>query len=505
MSKSLVAVELTGIRKSFGGHVALDNVSFAADFGEVHALLGENGAGKSSLMNVVCGLYSPEAGTIKIDGKVVDFSGPRDAVRNGIGMIHQHFKLVEKFTALENVLLALSATGEKVGAADVASKIRHIAKQLHSDIEPDRLVASMSIAERQRVEIIKALALGSRILILDEPTAVLTEDEATSLYKVMREIAAAGTCVIIVTHKLRDVRAVAKKATIMRQGKVVAVVDAATTDAAELTTLTVGSEIPTPRRSSKPSGEPVLMVERLSTAGHGRVELKETSFSVRAGEIYGIAGVGGNGQTELLDALSGVGNAADGYIHVYDSHSNRIDATRRTPRALLKLGLAWVPADRQSAALATRLSVEDNYAIAHLGKRTGSWAWLNRKAIKTLALEAIRQANVQGVRSPTQRVGLLSGGNAQKLVVARELSRQPRIIVAHSPCRGLDVRASAAVQQRLLEARDAGIAVVLISEDLDEVLAIADRIGVMSGGTIVAEFAAPASRQAVGDAMVNHI
>lgn len=504
MPNNQAAVELIGIRKSFGGFRALDDVDFTARYGEVHALLGENGAGKSSLMNVVAGLYGPEAGTINIDGQAVSFSGPRDAVNHGIGMIHQHFKLVNRFTVLENVLLALSATDRKASSATVVTRIREIAARLHSDVDVARVVGTMSIAERQRVEIIKALALGSRILILDEPTAVLTEKEAASLYEVMREIAAAGTCVIIVTHKLRDVRAVARQATIMRQGRVVATVDPATTDASQLTLMTVGSEVPAPRRSTKPSGNAVLDVEKLSSQGGGRVNLRDVSFQVRAGEIYGIAGVGGNGQTELVDALSGVCDIESGHVHI-DAKPGRVETTRLDPGALLKLGFAWVPADRQSDALATRLSVQDNYAVAHLGRSIGSWAWTNAASIRSLAAQAVENANVQGVRSLDQRVGLLSGGNAQKLVVERELSRKPGIIVAHSPCRGLDVRAAAAVQQRLLEARDQGIAVLLISEDLDEVLAIADRIGVMTAGTIMAEFTAPASRQAIGEAMVNHM
>jgi len=499
-----IAVELSGIRKTFGGFVALDDVSFTACYGQVHALLGENGAGKSSLMNILSGLYSPEAGSIQINAMPLSFSGPKDAVRAGVGMIHQHFKLVDKFTARENVLLALAVDRKKPNTQEVHQKILRLASRLHCEIDPNRIVGTMSVAERQRVEIIKALALGSRILILDEPTAVLTEKEASSLYEVMAEIAATGTCVIIVTHKLRDVKAVAAEAMIMRQGRVVATVDPKVTTTAELTTLTVGTEIPEPRRSTKPSGDCVLRIEGLS----GRDDagpLKGTSLQVRSGEIYGIAGVGGNGQTELVDALSGVGDIKDGQILVGTTSREWTDATRLSSAQLLDLGLAWIPADRQNCALATRLSVQDNYAIAHIRSGIGSRFWINRRAIRKLASQAVAAADVHGVRSLAQWVGLLSGGNAQKLVVERELSRSPKIIVAHSPCRGLDVRAAAAVHGRLLEARDNGIAVILISEDLDEVLAISDRIGVMSNGRIVAEFNAPGDRQAIGDAMVNHV
>lgn len=500
-----IAVELTDIRKTFGGFVALDNVSFTARYGQVHALLGENGAGKSSLMNILSGLYSPESGSILINGTPCSFSGPKDAVKMGVGMIHQHFKLVEKFTVRENVLLSLAVNPVRPTIQEATDKIREISRRLHCDIEPTRVVGTMSVAERQRVEIIKALALGSKILILDEPTAVLTEKEAASLYEVMAEIAASGACVIIVTHKLKDVNAVAAEATIMRQGKVVATVDPKDTSTAELTTLTVGTLIPEARRSTKPSGANVVQIKQLTSDPGQRVRLNQTSFEVRAGEIYGIAGVGGNGQTELVDALSGVGKIGSGQILVGTDNGSWTDVTTLGPSQLLKLGLAWIPADRQSCALAPRLSVQDNYAIAHMKSGIGSRFWINRSAMKKLASQAVQSANVQGVRSLGQWVGLLSGGNAQKLVVERELSRAPKIIVAHSPCRGLDVRASAAVQERLLKARDSGIAVILISEDLDEVLAISDRVGVMTDGKIVAEFATPANRQAIGDAMVNHV
>jgi len=497
------AVELVNIRKSFGNFIALDDVSFAAEAGAVHALLGENGAGKSTLMNVLAGLYAPDSGSVRLQGEACRLDGPLDAVRRGVGMIHQHFKLVLKFTVLENVRLALAAQEGSRDARAVEGRIHRMAGLLGADIDTSRRAGSLSIAERQRVEIIKALVLGSRILVLDEPTAVLTEAEAQALYQVMRNLAADGVCIIIVTHKLADVRAVASAATIMRQGRVVARVDPARVDAAELTQLTVGTGVPVPRRSAILPGAPCLRVTGLSSAADTRVNLDGAGFELRAGEIYGMAGIGGNGQTELVDILAGVGRPKSGRVELCGRDGWQ-DITRAAPRALLAQGLVCIPADRHHAAMAGRLSVAENFAVAHLGRALGSPFWVDRAAMTRLAAAAVAEADVQGVRSLGQRIGLLSGGNAQKLVVARELSRRPRVIVAHSPCRGLDARAAAAVQARLIEARDAGIAVLLISEDLDEVLAISDRIGVMSAGRVVAEFDAPASRTALGAAMVDH-
>ena len=501
-----VALELSGIRKSFDDFVALDDARLSVEFGEVHALLGENGAGKSSLMNVAAGLYSPDAGTIRVGGRECRFSGPRDAMQHGVGMIHQNFKLVKRFTVRENILLANPRGAFRRATAAIEREIREQAEALGFALDPARRVDTLSIAEQQRVEIVKALIAGARILILDEPTAVLTEGEAERLLTTVRGIALGGAAVILVTHKLRDVKSFAHRVTIMRAGRTIAVLDAAAADADELTTLTVGSNIVAPSRSSKPSGEPRLIVTGLAGRGtEGHSPLVEATFSVRAGEIYGIAGVGGNGQTELAQALVGDRLPAAGTIEIREPGAQKSAVTAATPRERRDRGVAAVPADRQSFGIATSLSITDNFCVGfvHDG-RFGSPMRTDRAGMKRAAQTAVAEFDVQGVRSLSQRAGTLSGGNMQKLILARELGRTPSIIVAHSPSRGLDVRACASVHRRLLAARDAGAAVLLISEDLDEVLSIADRVGVMTRGRIVAEFEPPVDRHAVGRAMVGH-
>jgi ABC-type uncharacterized transport system ATPase subunit len=502
-----VALELNGIRKSFDDFVALDDARLGVEFGEVHALLGENGAGKSSLMNVAAGLYSPDAGTIRVGGGECRFSGPRDAMQHGVGMIHQNFKLVKRFTVRENILLANPRGAFGRATAAIEREIRDKADALGFALDPARRVDTLSIAEQQRVEIIKVLIAGARILILDEPTAVLTEGEAQRLLATVREIAQGGAAVILVTHKLRDVKSFAHRVTIMRAGRTIAVLDAAAADADELATLTVGSNIVAPSRSSKPPGEPRLIVTGLAGRGsEGHSPLVEATFSVRAGEIYGIAGVGGNGQTELAQALVGDRLPAAGTIEIRGPGAQKSTAmTAATPRERRDHGVAAVPADRQSFGIATSLSITDNFCVGfvHDG-RFGSPMLIDRAGMKRAAQAAVAEFDVQGVRSLSQRAGTLSGGNMQKLILARELGRAPSIIVAHSPSRGLDVRACASVHRRLLAARDAGAAVLLISEDLDEVLSIADRVGVMTRGRIVAEFEPPVDRHAVGRAMVGH-
>lgn len=501
------ALELSAIRKSFGDFLALNDARMSVEYGEVHALLGENGAGKSSLMNVAAGLYSPDAGSIRIGDTLCRFSGPREAAQLGIGMIHQNFKLVKSFTVAENVLLANPRGAFRSGKKTIEREIREKADALGFDLDPARRVDSLSIAEQQRLEIIKMLVAGARIMILDEPTAVLTGDETHRLLATVREIAQRGAAVVLVTHKLRDVKAFAHKVTVMRAGKTVTTLDAQNATADELTMLMVGSNVVTPSRSTKAAGEPRLVVTGLaSSTVEGYTPLVDATFFVRSGEIYGIAGVGGNGQTELAAALVGGRLPSAGSIEIKEPGSPALTSvTNATPRQRRNHGMAAVPADRQSFGLASSLSIVDNFAIGFIHDgRFGSVARIDRTRMTRATRAAVAEFELQGVRSLWQRAGLLSGGNAQKLILAREFSRAPSIIVAHSPSRGLDIRACAAVHRRLLEARDADAAVVLISEDLDEVLSIADRIGVMTRGRIVAEFAAPADRQAVGRAMVDH-
>ena len=498
----VAALRLVGVRKSFDGFVALDDAEFEAKAGEVHALLGENGAGKSSLMNVAAGLYTPEAGEIFVNGQEVVLTGPRDATACRIGMVHQEFKLVRPFTVVENVLLANWRGRFAPGVRAIERQIEKQAAELGFAIDPRGRIDELSIAERQRVEIIKVLLAGARILILDEPTAVLTDEEAVRLLTTVRALAAGGAAVVLVTHKLGEVTAFTDRVTVMRGGRAVALLDSRATDAAELTRLAVGTTVAQPRRASSPPGEPRITVKGLQAArADGHVTVNDTSFYVRAGEIYGVAGVGGNGQTELVEALTGVRAPLAGSIAIESAD----DATGASPERLRDLGIACIPADRFGYGIAGGLSVVDNFCVGHINEGAyGSALRTNNSAMRTATADAVGAFDVQGVRSLRQRAALLSGGNAQKLIIAREFTRNPKVIVAHSPSRGLDVRACAAVHERLLKARSGGAAILLISDDLDEVLNLSDRIGVMTRGRIAAEFAAPADRQAVGRVMVHH-
>lgn len=502
------ALQLTGIGKSFDGFQALTDADFDARWGEVHALLGENGAGKSSLMNIAAGLYAPESGRMWVDDNPVQLGGPRDAARHRIGMVHQHFKLVKPFTVAENILLGHPlATGEgshrkRLGMLE--AQIRAKAGELGFDIDPRQRVARLSIAEQQRVEILKVLLAGARILILDEPTAVLTDAEAERLLSTVHALARSGAAVVLVTHKMADVKTYADRVTVMRGGRTVKTVDPRQVAVAELVQLTVGDSVAVPqrRRDGVTGGEPRLTVRGLrSAASGGRPALDGVDLQLKAGEIYGLAGVGGNGQGELAAALMGLDDAVEGDITLQGVGDLKAlsNAQRRS------LQFAAIPADRYGLALAGALTVAENFGIGqvHAGRYGSPWR-LDTRTLEADAQAAVEQFDVQGVRSLGQKAALLSGGNAQKLVLAREFSRAPRIVLAHSPSRGLDVRAGAEVHARLLAARDAGAAVLLISEDLDEVLALADRVGVMTRGRIVTEFEQPADRQAVGQAMTDH-
>jgi general nucleoside transport system ATP-binding protein len=496
------SLALKGIRKSFDGVVVLDDAEVSAHAGEVHALLGENGAGKSSLMNVAAGLYAPEAGHIIIDGVPVALSGPAEARSHGIGMVHQHFKLVTPFTVAENILLSNRTMTYRVGIKEISGAVREQASRLGFALDPDRRVDTLTVAQQQQVEIVKVLAGGARILILDEPTAVLTDAEAEALLATIRQLAKAGTAVVLITHKLNEVKRYADSVTIMRRGRTVATLDPSTTTAAELTQLTVGETQSLPARAQKESAGTRLNVGALTCArADGSLALQQATFFVRAGEIYGIAGVSGNGQSELAEALMGAREPTVGEIWVEE-----LGDVARVPISRARIAaVGMIPADRYSFALAGGLSLADNFAVAEVGSgRYGSLGLLDRAAMQRDASRAIADYDVQGVRSVRQKAALLSGGNAQKLVIAREFSRDPSVVVAHSPSRGLDARACNAVHQRLLSARDRGAAVLLISEDLDEVLSLSDRIGVMTRGRIVAEFERPADRQAIGRAMVDH-
>jgi ABC-type uncharacterized transport system ATPase subunit len=498
------ALQLCGINKSFDGFQALTDADFTAKWGEVHALLGENGAGKSSLMNIAAGLYAPQSGALLVDDNPVRLGGPKDASRHRIGMVHQHFKLVRSFSVAQNILLGLSDTAQQGSYSKrlklLEQQISAKAAELGFAIDPRQSVERLSIAEQQRVEILKVLMAGARILILDEPTAVLTDQEAERLLLTVQSFARQGAAVILVTHKMSDVKRYADRVTVMRAGRTVQTLDPGQVSVEQLVRLTVGESQPTAEQAKAEPGEARLIVRNLrSLPGQG--PLAGIDLTLYAGQIYGIAGVGGNGQSELANALMGLPQAVEGEM-LLQGFGDLAGASAQRRRALR---IASIPADRYGAALAGSLSVTENFAIGQIDSgRYGSFVRLRRKRMEQDAAQAISAFDVQGVRSLQQNAALLSGGNAQKLVIAREFSRDPQLVLVHSPSRGLDAKATAAVHSRLRAARDAGAAVLLISEDLDEVLMLADRIGVMNSGRIVAQFERPADRQAIGKAMVSH-
>jgi ABC-type uncharacterized transport system ATPase subunit len=492
---------LAGISKTFGDFAALNGVDFDLRPGEIHALLGENGAGKSTLMNIVAGIYTPDSGSVSVRGQAVVIRGPSDAQRLGIGMVHQHYKLVKPFTGFENVLLAHPQGSFRQARERLGAMTKEALRKIGFEIDLHRPVESLSVSEQQRIEILKVLVAGATVVILDEPTAVLTDVEAERLFVAMRSLAMEGHSVVLVTHKLAEALTYADRITVMRGGKVVRTVLPDEVSESELTTLIVGSAIDEREHRAGNVGRTVLKlraVERHDSRGGG---LRKLSFDVRSGEIYGIAGVGGNGQNALVEAITGLALVDAGNMWL-DGHG---DVTNHPSERMRRCGIACIPSDRQSDALAGDLRIADNYAIGGVMEgRYGSALKVDRRRIGIETDEAIRRFEVMGVRSPHQKAGLLSGGNAQKLVIAREFSGSPLLIIAHSPSRGLDMRASAAVHEHLRAARDRGAGVILISEDLDEILLLADRIGVMNRGNIVAEFDAPADRQAIGRAMVGH-
>ncbi|QPM90007.1 ABC transporter ATP-binding protein [Pseudooceanicola algae] len=492
------ALRLCSVSKSFGGFRALDSVDFSVQPGEVHALLGENGAGKSTLMNIACGLYAPDEGHVEVDGKVVTIAGARDAAAMGIGMVHQHFKLVPAFSVLENILLFNPGRP----AAEVARQAGEIAAKMGFDIDLSARAGLLGISEQQRVEILKVLVAGARVIILDEPTAVLSEDDGRALMSLVRGLAEGGSAVILVTHKLHEALEHSDRITVMRQGSKIAETRPAEMDRMRLTTLIVGESIVETPKPSKHVGGTRIRMNKLRFAGEGgRKGLVDVSFEVKDGEIYGIAGVSGNGQNELAELLMGLSIPSEGSIEI----AGFGDVTRAGPAHRRRHGMASIPVDRYRHGLAGGIAISDNYAInGVLAGKYGGWGWFARKKARAAAAAAVETFDVQGARGTGQKAALLSGGNAQKLVIAREFEGEPRVILAHSPSRGLDVRAGAAVHDHLRRARDRGAAVILISEDLDEVLLLSDRIGVLTGGRLSAEFHAPTNRSDVGGAMVSH-
>ena len=475
-------LELRGITKRFGPLVANDGISLSVTPGQVHALLGENGAGKTTLMNVLYGLMQPDEGEILIDGTPARFHSPKDAIAAGIGMVHQHFMLVPVFTVAENVTLGIEQA-DRVGLLDrrrTRREVRELSRQYGLDVDPDALVEHLPVGIQQRVEIIKALIRQANVLILDEPTAVLTPAETEELFRIVRQLRDGGTSVIFISHKLREVQSIADTITVLRRGKVVGERPPSST-AEELASLMVGRNVQL-RVDKKPAtpGDVVLSVADLMVPGEGGGKpVDGVSFDVRAGEILGIAGVQGNGQTELCEALMGLLPTAGGSVRLEGR-----DLTHATPRARLRAGVAYVPEDRTEDGLVGSFSVRENLVLDVYDRPPfASGVNLRLPAIEKNAEERIAEFDVR-TPSPAAPAGELSGGNQQKVILARELGREHKVLIASQPTRGLDVGSIEFVHRRIVQQRDHGVAVLIVSSELDEIYALADRIAVMYEGKI---------------------
>jgi len=491
-------LELRGITKSFPGVRANDAIDLTVEKGEIHALLGENGAGKTTLMNILYGLYKPDAGQVFIQGEEVSIHSPSDAIAHGIGMVHQHFMLIPVMTATENVMLGIEPTrnGIFLDKARVAKHIREISEQYDLAVDPQAYIGDLPVGSQQRVEIIKVLYREADILILDEPTAVLTPQEVEGLFKVLRSLTANGKSVIFITHKLKEVMAVSDHITVLRGGRVVGTITPAEATPQKLATMMVGREVNlvVKKKPAEPK-EVVLEVKDLYVQDeHKNMTVDGVSFNVRAGEVLGVAGVQGNGQTELVYALTGLLPLKSGEIHILDS------LVRHTsPRSILERGVAHIPEDRQRHGLILSFPVYDNMVLCtYYQSPFAKGVFLQQKVIIENAEKLVKQFDV---RTPNVfvPVSTLSGGNQQKVIVAREFSRPIKLLIASQPTRGLDVGSIEYIHGRIIEKRDQGAAILLVSPELDEIIALSDRIAVMYKGQI-AEIVASAevSKEYIG-------
>lgn len=478
-------LEMRNILKRFPGVLANDHIDFDVSSGEIHALLGENGAGKSTLMKILYGLYQPDEGEIFINGIKTDIASPSDAIRLGIGMIHQHFMLVPTLTVAENVALGLrSSRGLLVDLDLVSQRIKELAKLYGLQVDPEAYIWQLSVGQQQRVEIIKALYRGAALLILDEPTAVLTPQEVDELFATLKQMAREGHAMIFISHKLHEVLSISDRVTVLRDGRKVGTHPTYMTDKTMLATMMVGREIsPKQERTSIQRGPVRLRIEDLwAESDRGTEALRGVNLEVHAGEILGIAGVSGNGQRELAEVIAGLREIKRGKIFINDQ-----EVSGKKPAELIAMGLSYIPEERMRDGMIKDFTVAENLILREHHKPPFSQrGFLNLQAITRISKERIESFNV---KTPSQDTPVknLSGGNIQKLILARELSRNPVVVLACQPTRGLDIAATEYVHQRLLQQRAEGSATLLISEDLDEIMALSDRIAVIYEGEIMGE------------------
>jgi simple sugar transport system ATP-binding protein len=500
MVEARTVLELMGITKRFPGILANDHIDFDLRRGEVHALLGENGAGKSTLMNVLYGLYHPDEGEILVRGETVRMSSPREAIARGIGMVHQHFMLIPVMTVAENIVLAVEPRRDGIlldyGAA--RRQVEALAATFGFAIDPDAKIQDITVGQQQRVEILKALFRRADVLILDEPTGVLTPQEAGELFGILRTLTREGLSIIFISHKLNEVLEIADRITVLRRGKLVETLPAAGATEESLARLMVGREVLLSVEKTAPElGQPLLQIESLSVRDdRGITKVRNVSVEVRGGEIVAIAGVDGNGQTELIDAITGLRKVEAGRVVVSGK-----EITGETAREHFERGVGHIPEDRQHRGLVLDFSIAENIGLHDFRKPpTARFGWLYPKRLIERARRLIKEFDVRG-GGPQTHANALSGGNQQKVILAREIDRDPTVLIAAQPTRGLDVGAIEFVHRRLVEERDEGRGVLLVSLELDEVLSLADRILVIYEGEIVGEFPPTATEEELGLAM----
>ena len=497
-----LAVELRDIDKAFYGVLANADVDFQLRQGEVHALLGENGAGKSTLCSIVAGLYRPDSGEMYLDGELTHFKSPKDALAAGVGMVYQHFRLVANLTVAENLALGNSDVPLRLSQSELEDEARELGERYDFPVDPAARIWQLSVGQQQRVEILKLLYRNAKVLILDEPTAVLTPQEGDALFRTMRLMVDEGRSVIFVSHKLHEVKQVSDRVTVLREGRVVGGAETADAQPRDLARMMVGKDLELPTRSvNEAIGETRLSVTGLYVKDdRGLDAVQGVDLEVRSGEVVGIAGVSGNGQRELAYGLVGLRKPKAGKVLL-----DGADVTSASVLRKIRLGFAYVPQSRLGMGLAPGLTTEDNLALKQYRDPPYSRGpWLSTQAFQQRGAELIEDFDIRGVR-PGLPIKLLSGGNLQKALIAREVTQDHQVLIARSPTRGLDVGATASVRDQILAERDRGIAVLLISEDLDELLALSDRLLVIYEGRIVGEMpATEATAEQLGLLMSGH-